>query len=52
MESNNYKKPELLGITPQSDTEEVLRKLVSSLEKQGFKIQNKEKLEEPEDKMS
>ena len=39
MESNNSKKPEFIGITSQSDTQEVLNKLVASLEKQGFRIQ-------------
>ena len=51
-ESNNSKKPEFIGITSQSDTDEVLTKLVASLESQGFRIQNKEELKEQETQTS
>ena len=52
MESNNSKKPELIGVTSQSDTQEVLNKLVASLEKQGFRIRNKDKQNEQEKQKS
>ena len=38
MESENSKKVELIGINSQSDTEEVLKRLVASLTRQGFNV--------------
>jgi Mrp family chromosome partitioning ATPase len=37
-ESNDSNKVELIGVTPQSDTKETLRRLVAALRKQGINV--------------
>ena len=37
-ESNDLDKPELIEITPQTDTREALKRLVAALQKQGIRV--------------